>query len=31
VEEPRPVTDLRIGQISRGLGPRTTLSYDDSM
>jgi len=23
------VTDLRIGQIGHGLGPRATLSYDD--
>ena len=26
---PQSVTDLRIGQIGHGLGPRATLSYDD--
>ena len=25
------MTDLRIGQTGRGLGPRATLSYDDSL
>jgi len=30
VEMWQPVTDLRIGQIGHGLGPRTTPSYDDS-
>ena len=26
-----PVTDLRIGQIGHGLGPRANRSYDDSL
>ena len=26
-----PVTDLRIGQIGHGLGPRATPSYNDSL